>query len=168
MDIMRISPFIQGVEHVLETMLQLPVEVRDPRWLDAGAAAHGVSVVAELGGDCQGSVCLGFESETAERMVALLTGRESASDSPDCADALCELLEMVCGSARSWLPDLVVAASIPTSECGANPMTARALNGAPVVVIPCVTDCGPFQIELLLEDGAEVADRDERSACAGA
>lgn len=168
MDISRITPFIQSVHHVFETMLQLPVEVGEPQWMDASGTPHDVVAFAEVSGGCEGSVVLGFGHEAAERIIALFTGSEVASDSPDFADALCELLGMICGGARAWLPMGDAVFSIPLMEYEANPMAAPARNGAPVIVLPCATDCGHFTIELSLEDPAEAADRSTRAVCAGA
>lgn len=168
MDITRITPFIQSVHHVFETMLQLPVEIGEPRGMDASATSHDVLAVADVRGSCAGSVVLGFDHETAERIIALFTGSETASDSPDVADAACELLGMICGGAKAWLPDRDLSVSIPVVELDASPMAAPVRNGAPVVVLPCITDCGHFSIELSLEDPTEAADRGARAVCAGA
>lgn len=168
MDITRITPFIQSVHHVFETLLQLPVEVGEPQWMDASGTPHDVAVVAQAAGSCEGSLVLGLDAGTAERIVALFTGSEVACESPDFADAACELFGMICGSAKAWLAKGRVEFSIPVLEHNANPMAAPARNGAPVVVLPCATDCGDFVIEVSLEGPAEAALRGNRVACAGA
>ncbi|UYV13666.1 MAG: chemotaxis protein CheX [Phycisphaera sp.] len=168
MDITRVTPFIQSVHHVFETMLQLPVEVGEPQWMGPDATPSDVSVVAGMSGDCEGSVALGLDRETAERVIALFTGTEAACHSPVFADAVSELFCMICGGAKAWLPGRALSISIPTVEFGTTPMAAPARNGAPVIVLPCATDYGQFLISLSLEEPAEAADRGGRAVCAGA
>lgn len=168
MDITRITPFIQSVHHVFEMMLQLPVEVGEPRLMDASAAPHDVAARAGVTGSCEGSVALGFDHETAERIVALFTGSEMSIESPDFADAVGELFDMICGAAKAWLPGHDLCLSIPVVELEAHPMAVPVRNGAPVITIPCATECGPLVIELSLEDPVEAATRGARAVCAGA
>lgn len=168
MDIARIMPFIQSVHHVFETMLQLPVEIGEPRCLDAGGEPHDVVVVSEVGGSCEGSVAMVFEGATAERIVALLTGSEVAINSCDFADGACELFGMICGGAGTRLAAGRAVFSMPTVAFRADPLAARVRSGAPSVVLPCVTDCGPFGIVLSLAGLGETASGGPDASCAGA
>jgi len=168
MDIARITPFIQSVHHVFETMLQLQVEVGEPQWVDASGTPHDVSVVADVAGNLEGKVALSLDQETADRILALFTGLEVARESADLADAACELLGMICGAACAWFPDGQAVFSIPIMVHGVNPLAASVRNGAPAIVLPCATDCGHFVVEFSLEDRAEVGDRTGRPVCAGA
>jgi CheY-specific phosphatase CheX len=159
MDITRIVAFTQSVQHVFETMLQLPVEFGDPLGIDLGHRPHDVAAVARVEGDWEGSVVLGFDRPTAERIAALMTGSELPGDSAECADALRELADMVCGAARACSSSELSIAR-PVVELGVRPTAA--------VSMCCSTDCGQFWLGLVLEREAETADRQARAVYARA
>lgn len=140
------TPFIQSARHVFATMLQVEVDVLEPRPKSGRHEPHAVSAMIELKGGCEGSMVLGFEQDAAERLVALMTGTHTPSHSAECADALGELASIVACGAKALLSEGFTSASLPRVVLDAEPMADRTMP--PAVVLPCVTDCGRFVIEV--------------------
>lgn len=165
MDPSHITPFITSVQNVFSTMLQLPVEVREPHLKREPKATHDVTAIIGMSGDVRGSVALGFPGDTAERVVALFVGAEVARDSADFADAVGELANMICGGAKAMFPDNGgVSISVPSVVVGAGHTVAQQTD-TPCVVIPCDTDCGELMIEIAIRPSTT---KDSAKAAAGA
>lgn len=152
MDPNHITPFIKSIQNVFSTMLQLDVTIEEPRLSDSTRATYDVSGIIGLSGDVTGSVVLSFPLPSAERLVALFTGSPVPCESPDFADAIGELVNMVSGNAKAMLGKKV-SISIPSVVIGKNHIVSRK-SGVPCVVIPCVTDCGELTIEVAFEPSA--------------
>src|SRR5690606_22820314 len=131
------------------TMLQLPVTVNDPRLKSASEPTHDVSGIIGMSGDVVGSVILSFPSETASSLVALFCGEQHAPDSPDFADAIGELVNMVSGGATSTGRTECASTACPSVVSGKVRSVARQTD-IPCVCIPCVTDCGELTIEVAI------------------
>ncbi|MEO0482230.1 MAG: chemotaxis protein CheX [Planctomycetota bacterium] len=150
MDPTHITPFVASVQNVFSTMLQLPVTVGDPAIKADPNQSHDVTAIIGMSGDVVGSVALAFSSDTARRVVALFCGMEIEPDSPDFADAVGELANMVCGGAKAGFPDTSrVSISVPSVIVGAGHTIARQ-SDMPCVLIPCETDCGDITIEVAI------------------
>lgn len=167
MDPALITPFIKSVQNVFATMLQLPVEVEDPKIKDGSSSTYDVSAIIGMSGDCVGSVVLSFELESALRIVALFTGSEVQSDSPDFADAVGELVNMISGGAKANFVGRKASISTPSVVLGARHVVS-AQKDQPVIILPCVTDCGRFAIEVSIQDQVEAAGHDAQAAGAKA
>ncbi len=163
MDPARITPFIKSVQNVFATMLQLPVEVEDPQIKQGKSATYDVTAIIGMSGDCVGSVVLSFEQESALRIVALFTGTEASVDSPDFADAVGELVNMISGGAKALFEGRKASISTPSVVLGSNHVVSTQTD-VPTIVLPCVTDCGRFAIEIAIQDQVESADADSQSA----
>ncbi len=151
MDPAYIKPFIASIHNVFSTMLQLPVSVNEPTLKADSGTSCDVSGIIGMSGDMLGSVVLSFPRETAERVVALFSGQKLDPASPDFADAVGELVNMVSGGAKAMFKDRRVSISCPSVVVGAGHHVARQTD-APTVCIPCTTDCGDFVIELTIQD----------------
>ncbi|MEM1331209.1 MAG: chemotaxis protein CheX [Planctomycetota bacterium] len=150
MDPSYISPFVTSTQNVFSTMLQLPVDIGEPAMKDAKTPSHDVSGIIGMSGDVVGSIVLSFPKETAERVVALFVGEHVDADSPDFADAIGELVNMVSGGAKAQFPDEKrVSISVPSVVIGSN-HTVSSRSDAPCVLIPCNTDCGELTIEIAI------------------
>lgn len=158
MDAQYIKPFIMSISNVFSTMMQLPINVQAPKVKDSASVSYDVSGIIGLSGDVVGSVVLSFPKETAERVVSLLTGSTTTSESPDFADAVGELVNMVSGGAKAMFTGKKVSISCPSVVIGPGHKVARQTD-APTIVIPCVTDCGELAIEVSIQhaDGAQAS-----------
>lgn len=157
MDPALITPFIKSVQNVFATMLQLPVEVEQPEIKNGTTASYDVSAIIGMSGDCVGSVVLSFEQESALRIVALFTGCEVTADSSDFTDAVGELVNMISGGAKAMFVGRKASISTPSVVLGAKHVITSQKD-MPVIVLPCVTDCGRFAIEIAIQDQVETND----------
>ncbi len=148
----HITPFIQSVQNVFATMLQLDVQVGEPA-LKRDGGGSDVSAIIGMSGDVVGSVVLSFPTETAERVASLFTGEQMTCEDADFADAVGELCNMVCGGAKAELDGKRISISCPSVVVGSNHQVARQKD-IPCVTIPCETDCGVFMIEVGIQSVA--------------
>lgn len=151
MDPRFITPFIGSIQNVFSTMLQMPVTVLEPRIKQGTQATYDVSGIIAMSGDVTGNIVLSFPAETAERLVTLFVGMEIAIDSPDFADAIGELVNMVSGNAKAGFEGLNVAISCPSVIIGQHHAVSTS-SDTPCVVVPCETDCGELAIEIAIRE----------------
>lgn len=151
MDPNYISPFIASVQNVFSTMLHMPVEVGEPDVKVEPTPTFDVSGIIGMSGDVTGSVVLSFPMQTAARVVSIFAGAEVSEKSPDFADAVGELVNMVSGGAKGMFQNKKVSISCPNVVIGAGHMVAR-LKDVPCIVIPCATDAGKFVIEVAIQE----------------
>ena len=167
MDASYITPFVSSIQNVFTTMLQLSVEVGDPRIKTDGNASYDVSGVIGMSGDVMGSIVLSFPIDTAESVVSLFCGESLSSESGDFADAIGELVNMVSGGAKASFTGKRVSISCPSVVVGSNHSISQQKD-VPCVVIPCITNCGEFSIEVAIQDQPSEASTQEVSARSGA
>ncbi len=165
MDASYISPFVSSIQNVFTMMLQLPVTVGNPRIKTGGKASHDVSGVIGMSGDVVGSIVLSFPRSTAESVVSLFSGEQLGVDSPDFADAIGELVNMVSGGAKAEFTGKRVSISCPSVVVGENHHIAMQKD-VPCVVIPCETDCGELTIEVSIQVQPESSATNTQTASA--
>jgi len=153
MDASYIKPFVASIQNVFATMMQLPVSLGTPHLKTKPGASSDVTGIIGLSGDVIGTVALAFSEATASRVVALFGGQQLATDNPDFADAIGELVNMVCGGAKAMFTNKRVSISCPSVVLGAGHLVATPQD-TPCVVIPCTSDCGDFAIEVAIREAA--------------
>ncbi len=159
MDPNLITPFMQSVQNVFSTMLQLPVTIGEPTIKADPSPSYDVSGIIGMSGDVVGSVVLSFPRETAERVVALFAGHSAGVADEDFADAIGELVNMVAGGAKGMFQKRQASISCPSVIVGKNHTVSRPKD-VPCISIPCETDCGAMSIEVSVKDAAEGAQRE--------
>lgn len=167
MDPAFITPFIASIQNVFSTMMQLKVDIGDPHIKQSPGTSYDVSGIIGMSGDITGSIVLSFPMSTAEAVVALFAGTKIDSKSPDFADAVGELVNMVSGNAKAKFPgSRRVSISTPSVVVGRDHTVARPKD-VPCVVVPCSTDCGEIAIEISIrqaEAGAMTASPQAKAA----
>lgn len=150
MDPAYITPFINSVQNVFATMLQLPVTIGEPSIKAAPLATYDVSGIIGISGEVTGSVVLSLPKDTAERLVQLFTGTSLKAGTPDFADAIGELVNMISGNAKAGFPQKGKnSISCPSVIVGPEHTVAMPKD-TPCIVIPCTTDCGSMALEVAL------------------
>lgn len=163
MDASHIKPFVASIQNVFSTMLQLQVTIKEPHLKTPQGPTSDVSGIIGMSGDVLGSVVLSFPTATAENVVALFCGQRLTSGTPDFADAIGELVNMVTGGAKAMFKDRRISISCPTVVLGPSHVLARQ-SDVPTVVIPCATDCGDLNIEISIKDAKASTATDSASA----
>lgn len=155
MDQSYIIPFVKSVQNVFETMLQLPVQIGQPEIKHPGDSGHDVSAIIGMSGDVEGSVVLSFPTATAVRVVSIFTGTELQADHEDFADAVGELVNMVSGGAKAQFTGKDVSISCPSVVVGQSHQV-YGRKDVVAICIPCDSDCGEFNVEVSIRQGAGV------------
>lgn len=157
MDPAFITPFIASIQNVFSTMMQLPVTIGNPSIKQSPSTTYDVSGIIGMSGDVTGNVVLSFPSQAAKRIVQLFTGVEYEVNSPDFADAIGELTNMVSGGAKGLFQGKKkVSISTPSVVIG-NGHTVSRPRDVPVICIPCITDCGELVIEIAVQEKPAVS-----------
>jgi chemotaxis protein CheX len=156
MDDGLITPFADSIRHVFDTLFQLPVAVGAPSPKEGNRSPFDVSGVIGLSGSVTGTVVLSMPSETASAVVALFTGERPEPESDAFADAVGEIVNIVCGHAKSLLDLRNVSISCPSVVLGRGHRIASG-SGMPRVSIPCSTDRGDLVLEVAVRPAAPSA-----------
>ena len=141
-----ITYFVRSITEVLDTMAHVKVTIGKPFLKTNPAVMYDVSGIIGLSGSVSGSMVLSFQYRTAEAVVTAFAGTPIGQDSPDFADAIGELANMIAGSAKTNLGENANM-SVPSIVMGPGHQIAR-LQGVPCVIIPCKTDSGDFAVEV--------------------
>jgi chemotaxis protein CheX len=141
-----IVPFVNSVRAVFAAMIKIPTTVQRPHLKMDASTPYDVTSIIGFSGDVVGSVVVSMHLQTAARIVSSFAGTEIAPNTPDYADAIGEIANMIAGCAKK---DLGKAASItvPTVVFGNGHCIAR-LSDVPTVVIPVATPVGDFVVEV--------------------
>jgi chemotaxis protein CheX len=141
-----IVPFVNSARTVFSTMCSITTTVQRPHVKGTPSTSYDVSGLIGFSGEVIGSVVVSFQRAAAIKIVSAFTGMEMDADSPDFADAVGELTNMIAGSAKKDL-GAVASISTPSVVIGAGHVIAR-LSDVPCIVIPCTTPVGEFAVEV--------------------
>jgi chemotaxis protein CheX len=142
-------PFLHSVENVFKTMVRTQVEFGKPEILQKSTASHDVSGIIGFTGDALGSIVLSFPKDVAKALVGRFVGTELATEDPDFADAIGELVNMVAGGAKAKFDTARCDISCPSVVIGAEHVVFQRKN-QPLIAIPVRTDVGDFVVEVSL------------------
>jgi chemotaxis protein CheX len=157
MDVAIINPFIAAATNVFATMLKMQLRLSTPFVRQASERAnrrYRVSAVIALGGGVSGVVVLNLPGRLAMVMASALAGTPFTDLSPDCCDALRELVNMIAGNAKKDLPAGRAEMALPTLLASSEVCYPP---GVPVVVIPFDTPAGRFALEVAMTPATEKA-----------
>lgn len=152
MDPLFVKAFVTSIQNVFSTMMQLKVTVKEP-YVKQGGPESDISAIIGMSGEVVGSVVLSFPMATAQNCVTLLSGQKVDPASPDFADAIGEIVNMVSGGAKALFNGRKVSISCPSVVMGGKHTVAR-MSDQPTIVIPCNTDCGDVSIEISIKETA--------------
>jgi chemotaxis protein CheX len=144
-----IIPFVNSARSVFTAMVGIETTVQRPHVKSNPATSYDVSGLIGFSGDVVGSVVVSFQTEAAVRLVSAFAGSEYQPDSPDFADAVGELTNMIAGSAKKDLGGMA-SITLPSVIIGAGHIIAR-LSDVPCIVLPCTTPVGDFAVEVSIK-----------------
>lgn len=145
-----IVPFVNSVRNVFSTMVKVETVIERPQFKENPGTSYDISGIIGFSGEIVGSVVVSFTRRAGEALVEAFAGAKLEMGTPDFADAIGELANMIAGSAKK---DLGAAASItvPNVVIGAAHQIAR-LSDVPCLVIPCKTAVGDFAVEVAIKN----------------
>ena len=147
MDIKYVKPFLNAIQNVFQTMLSTEVTLDKPTVMKSKVEPADVSSIIGFSGDATGCVVLSFPQDVAVKAASAFAGMEIGVESPDFADAIGELANMVAGNAKKDFEGLNVSISLPSVIMGAN-HEVMASSVSPRIMIPCSCVFGSFYVEV--------------------
>jgi chemotaxis protein CheX len=143
-----IVPFITSVKQVMQMMCQLDITVERPHAHGPDSPKYDYSGIIGFSGRIVGSVVISFAKDTAVQVVNAFAGAEITPGTPDFADAIGEIANMVAGAAKK---DLGAEANItvPNVIMGVAHCVARP-SDVPCLVVPCKCAAGTFAVEIAI------------------
>ena len=138
--------FITSIREVLRTMANVTVTVGSPTLKQSPLPTYDISGIIGFSGEFVGSMVLSFQEAAAKAIVSSFAGMPIAPDSPDFADAVGELANMIAGSAKTSFGG-GTNISVPSIVMGKGHTVAR-LHDVPCLIIPCHTEAGDFAVEV--------------------
>mgnify|MGYP000844814537 CR=1 FL=1 len=144
-----IQAVLESTQSLFTTMLSSSVTFGTPKPTDQ-LTKHDVSGIIGLTGEVVGSVVLCLPESTAIALTSKLAGTTLTMKSPDFADAVGELINMVAGGAKSRFNCANVSISCPTVVV-ANDHQVQNLSGTVCITIPCHCAEGEFAVNLAIQ-----------------
>ncbi|MFM7053076.1 MAG: chemotaxis protein CheX [Planctomycetota bacterium] len=157
MDARSIAHFVASTQQVFSTMLSLTVTAGKPfTGTTVPRFENEVSGIIGMSGDLQGMVVLSFPTATAKGAIQAFTGMEMEPSSPDFADAIGELVNMVSGSAKAKFEGKNVSISCPSVVIGKGHKVQQP-SDAVCIVIPFTCPAGEFSVEVAIKPAKTAA-----------
>lgn len=150
-DVKLIRPFIHSVGNVLEMMAGVKVAVGTPH-VKSPADRYTVFGIIGFSGQLGGTSTVCFTHDSAAKLTEILTGAPTEAGTPEFADAIGEVANMIAGSAKGQF-DLDAAITVPSVVIG-DPCYITPLTGVPCIVIPCTGSIGQFAVEVCIKKTA--------------
>jgi chemotaxis protein CheX len=144
-----IVPFVNAVRSVFSTMVGVQTTVGRPSLKAHTGPTYDVSSIIGFSGDVIGSVVVSVQQEAAVKLVEAFASMPIAPGTPDFADAVGELANMIAGNAKKDL-GAFAQITVPNVVLGKGHTIAR-LSGVPCLVIPCTTPAGDFAVEVNIQ-----------------
>jgi chemotaxis protein CheX len=141
-----IVPFVNSVRLVMSTMTGLEMTVGAVKIKTTAGAEFDYSGIIGFSGAVVGTVVVSFQKQAAERIVEAFAKCAIPADTPDFADALGELTNMIAGAAKKEF-GTKASISVPTVVMGAGHVIARP-HDVPCVSVPCTAAGASFAVEL--------------------
>lgn len=102
-----INPLLTGIYDVFRTMIEARAKYTGLAIATHKNPPNHVVAMIGLSGKVRGTVALVFPIETSREIAERLTGSALSDDSPEVADALAEVVNMVAGAGKAKLSELV-------------------------------------------------------------
>ncbi|HEX2330738.1 MAG TPA: chemotaxis protein CheX [Candidatus Angelobacter sp.] len=100
-----IQPFINAADAVLAETLQSPARMGEVSMEQESYRRHGVASLVTINGDIEGRIIFDIDHGTAARVATYLAGAPMPADDEVARETVCELANMVIGSAVTSLND---------------------------------------------------------------
>ncbi len=167
MDVRLINPFIESTLEVFETMVGLSIQPGERAARGRPPQLRGaVSAMISMRGGAQGVLVLRFPRHVVTPVVRRLDAGAKTLD--DILDAVGELANMICGSAKHKIADQLVEISVPRISIGDDQAAAIA-SLTPWLIVPFEGDFGSFDLSVSFRFRNEAENPvDERVAVAAA
>ncbi len=100
-----IQPFINAADAVLADMMKCSTKIGDVNMEEESYRRHGAAAMITISGDIEGRVIFDMENPTATKVASVIAGVEVQESDAIVRETVCELANMVIGSAVTSLND---------------------------------------------------------------
>lgn len=100
-----IQPFINAADAVLAETLQCPTRMGDVTMEEEAYRKKGMASLVMIKGDIEGRIIFDIDAPTAAKVATYLAGSPMSEDEDIVRETVCELANMVVGSAVTVLND---------------------------------------------------------------
>ncbi|HEV2964851.1 MAG TPA: chemotaxis protein CheX [Candidatus Angelobacter sp.] len=100
-----IQPFINAADAVLAETLQCPTRVGDVTMDEEAYRRKGIASMVTIKGDIEGRIIFDIDTPTAAKVASYLAGSPVPESDEVARETVCELANMVIGSAITMLND---------------------------------------------------------------
>jgi chemotaxis protein CheX len=100
-----IQPFINAADAVLAETLQTPTSIGDLTMEEEAYRRKGVASLVTIRGDIEGRIIFDMDAQTAAKVASHLAGTPMPASDEVARETVCELANMVIGSAITTLND---------------------------------------------------------------
>lgn len=101
MDVKFINPFVEGVDSVFSTMLNIKPKRLSVRISQGNGSSAALTTLIGISGEMHGVVVLRFPYNTALQLSSRMLGSDLKAVGPEVVDAVAEIVNMVAGSAKA-------------------------------------------------------------------
>lgn len=133
MDVRYVNPFVSATSALFERMLSCQLERGAPLRHQPSKPYQGISGVIDLTGEVDGIVVLNLSRQVALGTTSAWMREKVSEIGPIVIDVAGELVNIICGHARSLLEDSAISMSLPRVLKGSTyfiafPRDARAIR----------------------------------------
>jgi chemotaxis protein CheX len=150
-----VNSFASGAISVLAMLLGEQPNIGKPAADVVKSTSHQVNVILGVTGEAQGSVLIGMSLTTADRIASKMIGQPIISFDNLAASAICEMANMICGSALNNMCNAGHACDItpPTLIRGQKIQISNVT--VPSIHIPMEVSIGQLVLSIALESKPE-------------
>jgi chemotaxis protein CheX len=147
-DVRYVNPFVEAVDNVFTTMLNLKPQRQTLRLSPAAPPGPQLTSIIGISGQIQGVVALRFPPPAALAFAGRLLGSGMTEMNEEVVDAIAELVNMVAGNAKAKLnQDPPLQLGLPTVVEGIG-YRLKYPSGAVWLEVPFESEAGPFSMEI--------------------
>ena len=150
LDPIYVTAFIEATQNVFQTMVHQAVSCGKPLPGQLPHLENDVSAIIGMTGAVVGTVVLSLPAATASKIVELFVGSPIDIENDDFADAVGELVNMICGGAKAKFGGKQVYISCPSVVIGQG-HTVQQPSGSVCISIPCESSCGGFSVDVSIK-----------------
>jgi chemotaxis protein CheX len=160
----QMEPFIKATIETFKTMIHLKVIQGEIRVRKAAEHTSDYSGIIGLTGGAEGSVTLGFSTDTAKAVASSFLRKEAISESL-VVDTVGEIANIITGYAKQYIPGIEINISLPTVIRGARHEIISHTDDRKIVTF-FACPLGEFSLEVYLEGlpGQGIPGPDEEDA----
>ncbi|MCL2844338.1 MAG: chemotaxis protein CheX [Chitinivibrionia bacterium] len=144
-----INPFIAATIDTYKRMLfDDAVKPGAPALKKQPYPNYDVSTTIGLSGKAQGMISIAYSYDVAIKTISAMVGGTIEKNSPDLADGVGEIVNIIAGYAKKDLVEYALQISLPSVIRGEHFITTP--SGVPCIIVPFESKYGKFIMEVVL------------------